>query len=288
MLAWTAAAALGLLLFGALGSLVNYYTNPIYSKTRGWRELAATLDRYSAGLPADKVRLVQNYPDPTLWYYYNGPVGHLVLPPAANDEARTAQEVAALAAGDVQRVVMPLQPEDWWDGAGIAQRALAEQYTLVATTQVAGWPVEVYTRPPANLQPVDTTFITPGRAEDAANGIRLAAISVPKQELIPGDVLDVYLAWEGEAQVLTGSEKMTLQLLDGAGRLVAQTDQPLNASDLGAPSTAYVLSIPWQLPPGDYRLIAALYDPAQPGAPRLLTESGADHVELAVLPQVNR
>jgi hypothetical protein len=35
------------------------------------------------------------------------------------------------------------------------------------------------------------------------------------------------------------------------------------------------------LPPGDYRLIVALYAPAEPGAPRLTTTAGDDIVELA-------
>jgi len=40
------------------------------------------------------------------------------------------------------------------------------------------------------------------------------------------------------------------------------------------------------LSPGTYRLIAALYDPSKPNAPRWRTSAGADHVELAVLPAV--
>ena len=76
-----------ILLVAALVSLGNYYVHPAYSKTRGWRELAATMTRLSGGIPTAEVRLIQNFPDPSLWYYYRGPVAHLVLPPAASDAA---------------------------------------------------------------------------------------------------------------------------------------------------------------------------------------------------------
>jgi hypothetical protein len=64
---------------------------------------------------------------------------------------------------------------------------------------------------------------------------------------------------------------------------VAQTDLPFGGAEMRAPATSYAILVPWQLPAGEYRLIMALYDPAQPGAPRLLTTAGADHVELGTL-----
>ena len=87
LLGWASLALLALLLVGSLASLGRYYTDPAYSKTRGWRDLAATLTRYSAGLDPSQVRLAENFPDPTLWYYYTGPVDHLVLPPGPHDRA---------------------------------------------------------------------------------------------------------------------------------------------------------------------------------------------------------
>ena len=60
--------------------------------------------------------------------------------------------------------------------------------------------------------------------------------------------------------------------------LVTQLDQPFGSSS----TMSYALPLPRLLPPGDYRLIAALYDPGQPDAPRILTADGADHVEMGV------
>ena len=279
---WAATAILALVAIGAIGSLANAYTNPVYSKTVGWRQLAAALELYSASPPAEEVRIAENFPDPTLWYYYQGPVDHLVLPPAGNDPVAAAREVDKLVSQGVQRVILPVQPVEWWDNTDIAEQALSQRYSLLATRQVAGWPLQIYGRTPGTLQPLNEQLALP--ASETDRSIALTGVAIPAQSLIPGDVLDVYLRWEGSAEALSGSEKVTLQLLDGAGRLVAQIDRPLAASDLGAAATGYAVSLPWRLPPGDYRLITAVYDPALEGAPRLLTASGGDHVDLAVLP----
>ena len=52
VLAWVSALLAGLLIVGMSLSLVRAYSDPAYSKTRGWRELAAAITRLSAGLAA--------------------------------------------------------------------------------------------------------------------------------------------------------------------------------------------------------------------------------------------
>lgn len=265
------AALLVLLLAGVQGSLARHYSDPAASKTRGWRDLAAALEGYSAGWPADQVRLAQNFPDPTLWYYYDGPVSHLVLPPAAHEEAGARRETAALAAQGVRRVIIPLQPDAGWDDAGIAQQALGQRYDLALETSAGVWPVQVYQRPPEALSPLDIQF---------SNGLRLAAAALVEPPTLPGDVLMVYLRWDGAGAALHGAEKLTLQLLDENGRVAAQHDRAFGAADLAGSARPTSVSLPEDLPPGRYRLIAALYNPDLAGAPRLLTTAGADHVEL--------
>ena len=82
---------------------------------------------------------------------------------------------------------------------------------------------------------------------------------------------------------MSGAEKVFVHLLDGAGALVAQDDRALQltgAESNGSGLAAYGLRLPTELAPGDYRLIGGLYDPGAPGAPRILTAAGEDHVEL--------
>jgi len=254
-----------------LVSLANHYTHPAYSKTRGWRELATAFSQLSAGLPAEQVRLAQNFPDPTLWYYYDGPLEHIVLPPGANDATGAAEAVDRLAAEGVRRVILPVQPAAWWDGSGIASAALAQGYTQTARLTVGVWPVEVYSRPAAPL---------PGLVAEFVNGLRLTGAAVEPATAVPGGLLVVYLGWDARAADLSGHEAVFLHLLDGAGQIVAQADVPFRAAGQAEEVGVYGILLPNALPTGPLRLIAGLYDPSQPGAPRLPTADGADAVEL--------
>jgi hypothetical protein len=235
--------------------------------------LATTLERLPAGQPVEQARLAQNYPDPTLWYYYRGPVGHLVLPPAPHDSAGAQREIEALAAADVRLVVLPLQLSAAWDEGGVAQTALSSRYTLVATTPAGRWPVQIWTRPPAFLPAAGVRF---------ANGLMLDAAAMP-ESVVPGGVVSVHLRWSGPPSTLSGGEKLSLQLLDAGGRLAAQVDQELSAAATGVQATSYGILVPESLPGGEYRLIVIVYNPALAGAPRLLTVQGADHTVLGLL-----
>jgi len=260
---------LALTLFvGMVFSVDRHYADPVYSKTRGWRGLAATLTALSAGLPADQVRIAQNFPDPTLWYYYQGPVAHIVLPPAAEDVAGAQTSVAQLAAAGVQRIILPVQLAPQWDDQTIAANALAARYAKVFEQTVGVWPVQTYVLPPPQLTPINVAF---------RNGVTLVGVARQPLTLTPGGLLTVHLQWQDAAQELTGSEKVFLQLLTADGQLVAQDDRPL---DLTATLATYGILLPADLPAGDYRLIAGLYDPDQAGMPRILTLDGADFVEL--------
>ena len=262
---------LAVLLLLSLLSLSRHYGNPAYSKTRGWRELATSMARLSSDIPSADVRLIQNIPDPALWYYYRGSVAHLVLPPAASDVAGADDEAAKLARSGVQRVVLSEQQADWWDGNGIAEAALAKYYAPVGAIPVGGWLIHVYARPATTISPVGVSF---------ANGVTLAEAAPSSRQLIPGGVLVVYLRWRGDQDVLTGTEKITLQVLDSQGVLVAQTDRPLGPVGIEAPVMSYGILVPQKLSPGRYRLIVALYDPGRPHSPRLQTTGGADYVDL--------
>jgi hypothetical protein len=267
-------AGLAALVVLAVLSLAGHYTDPAYSKTRGWRELAATITRLSAGLPPDAVAVVQNFPDPTLWYYYRGPIGHVVLPPAAHDEAGAEQEASRLAASGVRRAILPVQPAAWWDDRGIAEEALSRTWSRVAEATVSVWPVKVYARPPASLAPVN---------QPLRDGPTLAEAAVEPAQTVPGGLLTAYLRWTGDGTALDGSEKITLQLLNASGALAAQVDMPFASSDIGGPPVAYGILTPETVASGQYHVIAALYRPEQQGLTRLLTEDGRDHIPLATI-----
>jgi hypothetical protein len=280
LLSWGYLVMVLVLLAGMILSLQRHYTNPAYSKTRGWRELAETFHRYSARFPRERVRLAQNYPDPTLWYYYTGPAPHVVLPPAAHDRTGAVEQVAELAAAGVQRVVIALQPAANWDNEQIAESALTGRYHLVKEEQVGVWPVQIYAAPPAQAAPLAASF---------QNDVQLTSVAIQPGSPGPGDLLEIYLTWRGDRQQLAGTEKVFVHLLNGAGTLVAQDDRLLDRNALDRALDArvfYAILLPDPLPAGDYRLIAGLYDPAQPGAPRVRTAEGADFLEIGLLTTV--
>ncbi len=279
-LAWVAALLTCALIAGMSLSLVRAYSDPAFSKTRGWRELAGAITRLSAGLAPAHVRVAQNFPDPTLWYYYRGPVEHLVLPPQANDAAGARRAAQALAGQGIQRVILPLQPAANWDAGGLASMALDGWFDRAAQTQEGVWPVQVYAQPAGALTPVAGEF------ED---GVTLRGYVAAPETLAPGGMLTVHLDWAdaggtdaGEATARRG-RKVFVQLLDAGGQLVAQDDRPLVLSApraAGSGLAVYGLVLPEAIGAGPYQLIAGIYDPQKAGAPRLKTKDGADHVLL--------
>ncbi len=247
--------------------------DPAFSKNVGWRELARTLTTLSQGFPPEKVRLIQNYPDPTLWYYYQGPVDHLVLPPRALDGEGARAEVAKLVAEGVEWVLVPVQQAPGWDGPGLALEALCQAYAQVDAFPLGPWQLTVLARPePGSARPVDARFV---------NGLLLRGVAVQPQEIVPGGILAVSPIWEAKGARLRGGEKLFLHLTSlKDDRPLAQVDRPLDFGPGPCGPPSYALRLPPDLPPGPYRLLFGLYDPEQPGAPRIPLLSGEDHVEL--------
>ncbi len=271
---------LAALLAGMTLSLYRHYADPAYSKTRGWRELAAALERFSAGLPAEQVRIAQNFPDPTLWYYYRGAVEHIVLPPGPHDEAGTRAAVDALAKVGVRRILLPLQPVANWDDRDLAMAALAQSpYDRVDEERIGVWPLLIYAGQPSSRVETEINALF-------ENGFLLHGVSgLEGQRLVPGGLLTFTLVGMRPPGDV-GALKLSVQLLNGEGALATQQDLPLaewRRSDGRTLTRSYGLRLPTELPPGDYRLIAVLYDPTLEGLPRIRTMDGAEMVELATV-----
>jgi hypothetical protein len=269
---------LAALLAGMTLSLYRHYADPAYSKTRGWRELAAALERFSAGLPAEQVRIAQNFPDPTLWYYYRGAVEHIVLPPGPHDEAGARAAVDALAKAGVRRILLPLQPAANWDDRDLAVAALAQSlYDRVDEERVGVWPLLLYAGQPSPRVEKEINALF-------ENGFLLHGVSgLEEQQVVPGGLLTFALVGMRPPGDV-GALKLSVQLLNGDGALATQQDLPLTEWRRGDGRTMtrnYGLRLPAELPPGGYRLIAVLYDPTIEGLPRIRTMDGAEMVELA-------
>jgi mannosyltransferase len=85
----------------------------------------------------------------------------------------------------------------------------------------------------------------------------------------PGDVLPVTLFWEARA-LIPEPHKVTVQLLDGAGSLIAQHDgEPVGGfapTTIWQPGQAVIdrhgVLLPVDLPSGGYTLVVAVYHAA--------------------------
>lgn len=283
-LRWLGVGLVGVIVAGMLVGSWRQANDPQFSKTRGWRELAMTLTRLSADVEPSKVRFAQNYPDPTLWYYYQGDVARIALPPAPNDAARAADEVARLVADGVGRVILIEQPAATWDGSGIARAALAADYALGHELTVARWPLSIWARPVVDLVETQVAYV---------RGLQLQRALVMPAVASAGSLVEVHLAWDGLAGNVSETEAVSLQLLDGAGQLVAQQDRAFSvtsgavSSNIASNTTAlmesYAILLPTTLAAGEYQLVVVVYDAGVEGTPRRLTVDGQDHYLLTTV-----
>lgn len=272
---WAAGALLLTLVIGMGLGLNRYYHDPAWSKSRGWRDLAATMLRYGSGLPPEQVYYAQNYPDPTLWYY-TGDVPHGVLPPQANDEAATRAEMESLTGRGIAEIVLAEQPSPTWDPNRLAHRMLAEGFQPLTQSTVGNFTATPHLRMSLPTPPLHVEF---------ERSVRLCGADVQPQQPVAGGFLIVGLCWETVPEESgPTTPNVSVQVLGPDGNVVAQADKTLQAT-LPRPeptaSDGYGILLPEALPPGDYRLIVAVYDPLLDGLPRLTTSDGSDHVEIA-------
>ena len=123
------------------------------------------------------------------------------------------------------------------------------------------------------------------------DAIRLEQAAYPAS-IRAGQILPVMFVWRALA-VPPADYTVFLQLIAADGSLVAQHDAPPQGGY--RPTGTWTseerlrdqhgLSLPADLPPGNYRLIAGLYNPAN--GQRLTTPDGADFVDLGAMQVTN-
>lgn len=131
--------------------------------------------------------------------------------------------------------------------------------------------------PPPFQTPIGETFGT---------GLNLLGIIEPMQSNPrTGEQIAMTLVWQASERI-RADYTTSLQWLDAEGKLAAQADLPLP----GGSSNWLINQVELQtifvtVPdvPGDYRLVAAIYDANQADFPRLRTPDGRDLVELGVV-----
>ncbi|MCY4071704.1 MAG: glycosyltransferase family 39 protein [Chloroflexi bacterium] len=212
-----------------------------------------------------------------LRYYYRAEAPVYGLPLTADVEATRAQVSEIIAAHDRMHVIFYGAAEQ--DPEGIVEAALNQNAFEISDAWVGDLRYAQYVSPAdfGQAQSLNARF---------GEQISLASVAISAEEALPGDVLQVQFSWIADAAIET-RYKVFLQLLDAEGFLVAQRDSEpgggLAKTVDWPPGLAvldnHALSLPKDLPPGDYRLIAGLYDINDAGT--RLPVGGGDHLELA-------
>ncbi|MBI5563374.1 MAG: glycosyltransferase family 39 protein [Chloroflexi bacterium] len=230
-----------------------------YAKSPDWRARAAYLERHQQ--PGDVI--IQNYPDPSLSYYYHGAAPLHNLPTGYLDQARRLETEEQLRRyrDDYRRIWLLPQINPVWDLDGAVERILAQTTDRVWSGTISESVIQLYETSQAllpSVRPLDVTFEA---------GFRLSGYRLIGEQARPGDAVHVTLLWQAERRQ-TFDYTVFVHVLDAGGRLQAQQD---NAPVRGLRPTSqwtvgetiidgYDLVIPDGLPAGEYTIEVGLYD----------------------------
>lgn len=249
----TLAAGLAAALIAIASSLHNLYFDPAYARD-DYRQLAADI---AALRPGDGIILNAPNQWEVFTYYYPD---QDVYPAPYRPTPTGVEAFLAPLTERYQRLFVLY----WGDAESDPGRLIETWLAAHAYKAHDGWygRVRLATYGVASL-PEEPAIALEARFGEA---IRLSGYALASALLAPGDILPVTLFWEAEAPVAE-RYKVTVQLLDGAGQLVAQVDtEPgdgLNPTTTWEPgqvlSDRYGVLLPADLPPGRYTLIVGLY-----------------------------
>lgn len=259
-------------------SLKALYHQPAFQRDN-YRGIAAYVRAVS--LPTDAVILHAPGQQEVFNYYYGpGPNRAAVYPLPASRPLNEAATIAALEkittqSGQIYAVYWATQEAD---PGGLIESRLNTYAFKAADVWFGNVRLVSYAAPaPAMIfAPTDFRF---------GEAIRLSGLALPPQTVTPGRILPVGLRWQ-ITQPLTEDYTVFVQLLNGANQLVGQRDAqpqpPTSRWQTDAPvSGQYGLVVEPGTPPGDYRLIAGLYNSAT--GQRLPPAGGGDFAELGLV-----
>ncbi len=239
--------------------------------------------RYLARMaqPGDALLLVGPDQQESLARFYDGDLPIYELPQQPPDRDATLSQLEQMA-GQQRRLHVLYRASEGSDPEGIVQGWLAEHAYPGRDTWLG--PVRAVT---TILPGGEAGWSTEQPAAAFGGQLELVETARSAQTVQAGEPLALRLAWQTIAQP-SADYALFLQLLDADGRVAAQRDVPLLAG--GVPASAWQpgqqaetrlgIALPVGSAPGDYRLIAGLYDP-QTG--QRVPVGGGDFVELGVV-----
>ena len=270
-----AGLALGAILLTMLAGLDNFYQHSDFQRDdmRGLVQEIADDLRPDDGLIYSAPGLVD-----LLSYYYRGSAPTYAAPSTRDDDEAIRSEI-----GDIinrhDRLHVILYGAREQDPRQVVEDTLNRQAFEISDRWVGDLRYLRYAAPADLDEPISTGW-------SFGKAITLQAYALNSPVLSAGELILARLTWSAR-QPVNSRYKISVQLLDAAGVLVAQRDsEPVGGAE---PTTGWqtgalivdqhALEIPADLPAGDYRLILSLYDSADPFA--RLPVANADHVVLS-------
>ena len=264
-------------------TLAAYYFDPAVARDN-YRGMAAYIT--AVGRPDDAIILNAPGQREVFEYYYDGPLPVYGLPEQRPPDAEAT--VAQLA--EIARQHPHLYGLLWATDESDPQHIVEGWLDTHAYKATDTWQGNVRFVTYATQQDSDAW---PRQEADIAldDQVSLTTYALSSREVESGDVLQLQLAWQAE-QVPETDYTVFVQLLDQRNQVVAQHDAPPLSGE--RPTSGWQpgeivldnrgILIPPGTAPGDYRLIAGMYDPAT--GERLATEY-ADYIDLGSV-RVNR
>jgi mannosyltransferase len=281
----------GVVLSGAIGlaalvlpaglSLGHYYFDPAYAKSADWRGLAAYLETQAG--PGDVI--VENYPDPTLAYYYTGPSERLVLPNRSAVDQVGDLPVNRMATGKALQQLLAEHQRLWlipyrsgWDPQGYVEGWLDRRAHKVREDQVDVFRLVVYERAETTEPLIGYPMMSRlgdkiqflGYDLDTGGGCRIQEVENSGPELVITEpascVVGLTLYWQDLALMDVDYTVFT-HLQDPSSQIQAQHDSQPQAE--GFPTTQWFpqdviadkhdLVLSPGAPPGQYVLQVGMY-----------------------------
>jgi hypothetical protein len=214
-----------------------------------------------------------------VWHYYDPGLPVLALPATRPAAAADVESTLASATAGRRNLYALFWATDEADPERLVETWLDSHAFKALDVWQGNLRLAIYTLE-RDLKPLALAPVQLGGA------ISLAGQAQPEnpQRVAAGDAAAVQLRWD-VLQDVDRRYKVSVQLLDSASQIIAQRDgEPVGGS---RPTDTwrtgdqildnYALPVPFGTPPGEYRLVAAMYD-AQTG--QRLTHLGGDTVEL--------
>jgi hypothetical protein len=152
----------------------------------------------------------------------------------------------------------------------------------------------VVAKMPVVTRPHIMALPRPGHALEArlGNEVQLLGYDASPEQPAPGTALKLMLYWRALSR-MDESYSVFVHLVDEQGRIWAQSDNTPGQGQIPTTSwlpgevinDAYQLDLPPALPPGDYRLLAGMYDPLSKARLPVRVSSGdnSDTIDLGTI-----